>query len=47
MSIFLVLFVKVTTEPATGGQPKQIDCDVLLVCVGRKPYTNGLGLDVR
>lgn len=23
----------------------QLECDVLLVCVGRRPYTEGLGLD--
>lgn len=23
----------------------QLDCDVLLVCVGRRPYTEGLGLE--
>jgi len=23
----------------------QLDCDVLLVCIGRRPYTEGLGLD--
>ena len=22
-----------------------MDCDVLLVCVGRRPYTNNLGLE--
>jgi len=23
----------------------QIDCDTLLVCIGRRPFTNGIGLD--
>ena len=23
----------------------QLDCDVLLVCIGRRPYTQGLGLE--
>jgi len=23
----------------------QLDCDVLLVCIGRRPYTEGLSLD--
>lgn len=24
---------------------RQLDCDVLLVCVGRRPYTENLGLE--
>jgi len=28
-----------------GGNESQIECDVLLVAVGRKPYTDGLGLE--
>ena len=24
----------------------QMECDTLLVCIGRKPYTDGLGLEV-
>lgn len=24
---------------------QQLDCDVLLVCIGRRPYTQGLGLE--
>ncbi len=35
----------VTVEPASGGEAEDIKADVVLVCVGRKPYTQGLGLD--
>jgi dihydrolipoamide dehydrogenase len=28
-----------------GGQQEQLDCDVVLVSVGRRPYTDGLGLE--
>jgi dihydrolipoamide dehydrogenase len=36
--------LKVTVEAASGGQPQTIDTDVMLVAIGRKPYTDGLGL---
>jgi dihydrolipoamide dehydrogenase len=36
--------LKVTTEPAAGGAPETIETDVVLVAVGRVPYTKGLGL---
>jgi len=36
--------VKVTTEPAAGGAPETIEADVVLVAIGRVPYTKGLGL---
>ncbi|MDA0707628.1 MAG: dihydrolipoyl dehydrogenase [Proteobacteria bacterium] len=35
----------VTVEPAAGGKATTIKCDVVLVSVGRRPYTDGLGLD--
>lgn len=35
----------VTVEPAAGGDTKEIKCDSVLVAVGRKPYTQGLGLE--
>lgn len=35
----------VTVEPAAGGDAKEIKCDSVLVAVGRKPYTQGLGLE--
>jgi dihydrolipoamide dehydrogenase len=35
---------KVTVEPAAGGEPQIFETDVVLVAIGRKPYTDGLGL---
>jgi dihydrolipoamide dehydrogenase len=35
----------VTIEPAQGGEAKTIDADVVLVAIGRRPYTEGLGLE--
>jgi dihydrolipoamide dehydrogenase len=32
-------------EPAAGGSAQEIKCDYVLVSVGRKPYTRGLGLE--
>jgi dihydrolipoamide dehydrogenase len=37
--------VKLTVEPAQGGESETIDADVVLVAIGRRPYSNGLGLD--
>ena len=37
--------VSVTVEPAAGGKAEKIEADVVLVSIGRKPYTDGLGLD--
>ena len=37
--------VKVTVEPAKGGTPETIACDAVLVSIGRRPYTEGLGLE--
>ena len=37
--------VSVTIEPAKGGSAEDVSADVLLVCIGRKPNTQGLGLD--
>jgi len=36
---------KVTIEPATGGTPIGVEADVVLVAVGRVPFTDGLGLE--
>ena len=36
--------VKVTVEPAAGGERQAIEADVVLVAIGRRPYTEGLGL---
>ncbi|WP_188054025.1 dihydrolipoyl dehydrogenase [Sphingosinithalassobacter sp. CS137] len=35
----------VSVEPAKGGDAEQIEADVVLVSIGRKPNTDGLGLD--
>lgn len=37
--------LKVTTEPSAGGDATVLDADVVLVAIGRRPYTEGLGLD--
>src|SRR5690606_28779299 len=36
---------QVTIEPAAGGQAETVEADVVLVSVGRIPYTEGLGLE--
>jgi dihydrolipoamide dehydrogenase len=36
--------LKLTIEPANGGKPEALDCDVVLVAIGRVPNTEGLGL---
>ena len=35
---------KITVEPATGGAAEALEADVVLVAIGRTPYTEGLGL---
>jgi dihydrolipoamide dehydrogenase len=35
---------KLTLEPAEGGKSETLECDVVLVAVGRIPNTQGLGL---
>jgi len=37
--------VTLTVEPAAGGASETIEADVVLVSIGRKPNTEGLGLD--
>ncbi|MBK8769876.1 MAG: dihydrolipoyl dehydrogenase [Rhizobiales bacterium] len=37
--------VMFTTEPAAGGAEERMSSDVLLVAIGRNPYTEGLGCD--
>jgi len=36
--------VDITIEDAKGGNVQKLDADVVLVSVGRRPYTDGLGL---
>ena len=38
--------MQVSMEPVKGGKEETMECDVLLVCVGRRPYTDSLGLQV-
>jgi dihydrolipoamide dehydrogenase len=38
--------LKIRIEPAKGGDMEIIDVDVALVSIGRKPFTEGLGLDI-
>ncbi|MGF1545239.1 MAG: dihydrolipoyl dehydrogenase [Parvularculaceae bacterium] len=35
----------VRLEPADGGEAETVKADVVLVCIGRRPHTDGLGLD--
>lgn len=37
--------VKVFVEPVKEGNGEEIDADVALIAVGRRPYTEGLGLE--
>jgi dihydrolipoamide dehydrogenase len=36
---------RVTCEPVAGGAATTLDADIVLVSTGRRPYTDGLGLD--
>ena len=36
---------KVNMENVKSGKSEQLDADVIMVCVGRRPYTEGLGLE--
>ncbi|SMH27351.1 FAD-dependent oxidoreductase, partial [Mesorhizobium australicum] len=35
----------VTFEPVKGGEPETLAADVVLIATGRRPYTDGLGLE--
>jgi dihydrolipoamide dehydrogenase len=37
--------VKATIEPAAGGAAQTLEAEVVLVAIGRRPYTQGLGLE--
>jgi len=37
--------VKATIEPAAGGAALTLEAEVVLVAIGRRPYTQGLGLE--
>ena len=36
---------KATIEPSKGGEPTVLEVDAVLVAIGRRPYTSGLGLE--
>ena len=37
--------LKATIEPSSGGKAKTVEADIVLVAIGRVPYTTGLGLE--
>jgi dihydrolipoamide dehydrogenase len=37
--------VELTIEPAAGGAAENLEADYVLVAIGRRPYTRGLGLE--
>jgi dihydrolipoamide dehydrogenase len=37
--------LKVKVEPAAGGAAETLEADIVLVAIGRAPYTEGLGLE--
>ena len=37
--------VSLTVEPAKGGDAETVEADVVLVAIGRRPFTEGLGLE--
>ncbi len=37
--------VSLTVEPVAGGAAETLDADCVLLAIGRRPYTQGLGLD--
>ena len=37
--------LSITLEPASGGDTEILEADTVLVCIGRRPFTEGLGLE--
>ena len=37
--------LKLSMQPAAGGDAETLDADVVLLSIGRRPYTQGLGLE--
>ncbi len=37
--------LKLSAEPASGGASQTFDADIVIVAIGRRPYTEGLGLE--
>ncbi|MFC3703514.1 dihydrolipoyl dehydrogenase [Devosia honganensis] len=38
--------LRLAVEPSAGGEAEVLDADVALVAIGRKPFTEGLGLEL-
>ena len=36
--------VSLRVEPAAGGEATELEAEAVIVCIGRRPYTEGLGL---
>ena len=37
--------VSLVVEPAAGGAPEKMQAEIVLLAIGRRPFTEGLGLD--
>jgi dihydrolipoamide dehydrogenase len=37
--------LKLSMQPAAGGDSEALDADIVLLAIGRRPYTQGLGLE--
>jgi dihydrolipoamide dehydrogenase len=37
--------LKLSMQPAAGGDSEALDADIVLLAIGRRPYTEGLGLE--
>ena len=37
--------ITLTVEPAKGGAAETLETDIVMVCIGRRPHVEGLGLD--
>ncbi|EJD74184.1 dihydrolipoyl dehydrogenase [Loa loa] len=37
--------IKINVESAKGGNPQTLEADTVLVAIGRRPYTEGLGIE--
>jgi dihydrolipoamide dehydrogenase len=37
--------VKLIVEPAKGGAAEMLEADIVMVCIGRRPFVEGLGLE--
>jgi dihydrolipoamide dehydrogenase len=37
--------LKLSMQPAAGGDSESLDADIVLLAIGRRPYTQGLGLE--